>query len=179
MKCIGDGEPVTVMYDTEKNKVFLATEDFLVRTSMAEKDKWAKIPPVKMLKDVTYDKLGKVPKDIFVSRLISISMATNTSALFTFTKDSVVLFAQSEIVSSPMYSNAPIEGLTKDVEIAMIVTSVLGCLKAVTDENITLNIAENGNSMKITSDDDDSFSFFVMSVNKGYLVENRNSAKGK
>mgnify|MGYP003628019005 CR=1 FL=1 len=176
---VGDGEKIVAHYDEAKNKVFLSTDDFIIRTSMAEKDKWAKIPPVKLLKDVKYEKLGKIPKDILTSRLVSLTMATNTSALFTFAKDSLVMFAQSEVCPSPMITNAPVEGLTKDVEIATLVSSVLGCLKAISDEDATFHIADNENSLKIVSDDDESFTFYVMAVNKGYLVENRNNAKTK
>ena len=119
------GDEITVHYDESKNKVFVSTANFVIRLSTADKALWVKIPSIKLLEDKKYIELGTVPKGLLTSRLITLSMITKGAALFSFGKDSLVMWAQSESSPSPMVANAPVTNLSREAEIATHVSHII------------------------------------------------------
>ena len=163
-KLANGDENISFYFDEKSNKIYLSQgEGFIVKMSTADADKVKIFPPVKLLLSKSYKTLAKLPKEVFVNRLMNSIMVNDSAALFVFKGDQLVIHAVSSSGKKPLSGNASVTDLLCDFSAVWGVSHILDFLKLQKDEDVVIGIPENDKgSVQFTSKQDPNWIYYVM-----------------
>ena len=155
-------------YNGTEDKVYVSQANFEVRIVSADKDFVTKFPSIKMLLDKKYTLLGDITKAALNKILVSASLVNASSALFSFKEDKNIIAIKAiseDNKYKPHVSTAKASNLERDAKVIWGVTHLIQGLNSLNDDIVKLYIPTTDlGSVKLTGAQEDSFSYFAMSV---------------
>jgi len=174
-KIINKEESLSFSYNSESEKVFITQKNLKVRLASTERANIEKFPNIEMLLEKDYQKLTTIPKSSINKVLVSAAIVNNSSALFSFKKDSETMTVKAiseDNKYKPNVSQCGSPDAFKDFQIVWGVTHLIEGLKAIKSDEVELHVPKNMQSLKILGKGDDSFSYFAMVIdNPKYSLE--------
>jgi DNA polymerase III sliding clamp (beta) subunit (PCNA family) len=164
-KILDKDDDVVVSYNDEASKVFLSQSQIEIRISCPDKDTISSYPNITLLLNKKYDSLGTIGAKSFGKMLSTVSLVNNHSALYTFKDNKLNIQALSENSScKPSVTESPVEDLSEETTVILSVKHFKEFLKQVKSEEITFNISEDQKSLTILGNNEENFTYFVMSI---------------
>lgn len=174
-KIIDKAESLSFSYSEEINRVFVSQPHLKIRLACTDKDKIIGFPSLEKLLIKEYRNLTEMPKNTLNELLVNAALVNNSSALFTFSKKdgTVLVKAISEDGKyKPSFKQATVSDVSKDVGVIWSVKKLIEGMKVVKSDNVKLSVPDNLKSVKVVASDNDSFSYFCMSIeNSKYDTE--------
>ena len=168
LKILDKEAKITISYNEEIGRVFIAQNNLKVRLANTDKEHVNKFPNIKMLIDKEYSKLVEMPKAVLNDLLINTALVNNSSARFAFNKtdSNLIIMAISENDKyKPAYAQAPMNNISKDISLILGVSTILDGLKVIKSNEIHISVPASQLSVKITGKDISNFYYFCPTIN--------------
>jgi len=166
-KIINENENVEFRFDEKTEKIFINQSNLNIRLTSTDRKTVNKFPPVTALLQKKYEPLTEVSKNTLNGLLVNASIVNNSSALFIFNKaDSTftIKAISNESKYKPSVKQSTLDSISKDAKIVLGVSHLLSVLKVIKEDDVTLLLPENLNSMKVIGKNNDNFVYFCMSI---------------
>lgn len=160
--------PISFHRDAKANKIYVSQPGFEVRMATADQSKVEKFPPLDLFLTKKYHDLCKVPKDILLNRLNTVSMVNKNAILFSFGNEQLMLQAISESGHAPCKANLKVNELDGTLKRVWNVKHFIDVLKAISDEMVQILVPDDNDkdSIKFISTSKPNGTYFAMAIEK-------------
>lgn len=152
--------PIKFLYCKDKNYVKIVQDSVSAYISIKDFSMFIKFPNINGLIMAKSREIGSIPKNIFLSRLITSSLVNKDSALFQFKNNEFKIHVISDAGKPPNTSTCPVEDMKFETKHIWGVQHLAEALKVLKDDNVMLYDINNGNGFKIQSKVDSNATYF-------------------
>jgi len=164
MKIIDNASMLKFGYNKDDARAYIFTSNMDIRFATADPSQVSKFLPIDTIIQKDYSPFVKINKKLLSQRLMSVAMAKSSNALLTFKEETLLLHVISESGYKPSFATVPINKVAEEFKDVFSIGHILDVIKAITSDELEINIPENKKSLKLTTSDNERVSYYIMTV---------------